>query len=293
VLAGSTATVAFLTFSLWPNGQYKPIQPGETGTIQGGVAQLASYETGRAALTAEREDELGGATFVSDDATRAAGATWETGSEPGNVVLERSGDSNLALAIAREDATSVFALAFAVTELSHGALDQSNQALAIASCERCRAIAIAIQIVLVLNDPAIIAPENSAVAVNYACTLCETLALAYQIIFGIGEPVAFTEEGLARLAEIKRELQELGDSGLSLEEIQASVEQLVEEIHYVLETELVPLEEASSDGPGAETEVETETTPTTETTTTESTTTGTTTETTPTTTTTETTEGSS
>jgi putative peptide zinc metalloprotease protein len=291
VLAGSAATVAFLVFSLWPNGQYKPIQPGETGTIQGGVAQLASYETGRAALTAEREDELGGATFVSDDAARAAGATEETGAQPGNVVVEQSGDSNLALALAREDGTSVFALAFAVAELSHGALDQSNQAVAIASCERCRAIAIAIQIVLVLNDPAIIAPENSAVAVNYACTLCETLALAYQIIFGIGEPVAFTEEGLARLAEIKRELRELGDSGLSLEEIQANVEELVEEIHYVLETELVPLEEAAGDEPAAE--PETETTQTTETTTTESTTTDTTTtETTPTTTATETTEDS-
>jgi putative peptide zinc metalloprotease protein len=278
MLVGSAAAVGFLVFSWWPGGQYKPIQPGETGTIQGGVAQLASYETGRAALTAEREDELGGATFVSDGLSREpepAEEAEEPGSEPGNVVFERTGDSNLAVALAREDATSVFALAFAVTELSHGALEQSNQAVASASCERCRAIAIAIQIVLVLNDPAIIAPENSAVAVNYACTLCETLALAYQIIFGIGEPVAFTEEGLARLAEIKGELEELGDSGLSLEEIQASVDELVEEIHYILETELVPLEEASSDGP--DTEPETETTRTTETATTESTTTGTTT----------------
>jgi putative peptide zinc metalloprotease protein len=161
MLAGSAAAVGFLVFSWWPGGQYKPIQPGETGTIQGGVAQLASYETGRAALTAEREDELGGATFVSDGLSREpepAEEAEEPGSEPGNVVFERTGDSNLAVALAREDATSVFALAFAVTELSHGALEQSNQALASASCERCRAIAIAIQIVLVLNDPAIIAP---------------------------------------------------------------------------------------------------------------------------------------
>ncbi|HYY75137.1 MAG TPA: hypothetical protein VE644_02325, partial [Gaiellaceae bacterium] len=227
VLSGTAATVAFLAFSWWPNGQYKPIQPGETGTIQGGVAQLASYETGRAALTADREEELGGATFVSDSAPGATGEAGEAGSEPGNLVLEQTGDSNLALALAREDGTSVFALAFTVAKLSHGALDQSNQAVAVASCERCRAIAIAIQIVLVLNDPAIIAPENSAVAINYACTLCETLALAYQIIFGIGEPVTFTEAGLARLAEIKRELEALGDSGLSLEEIQVRVEELV------------------------------------------------------------------
>ena len=92
------------------------------------------------------------------------------------------------------------------------------------------------------------------------------------------------------MAEIKRELEELGDSGLSVEEIQASVDELVEEIHYVLETELVPLEDASGDGSA---EPETETTGTTETATTESTTTETTTttttETTPTTTT-ETTE---
>ncbi|HEX2044429.1 MAG TPA: hypothetical protein VHF23_02240 [Gaiellaceae bacterium] len=279
VLVATAAAAAFLVFSWWPNGQYKPIQPAERGTVPGAVVQLGSYETGRAALTAEREEELGGAPFVSVSSAEAAG---DAGAEPsGNVVVERSDErSNLALALAREDGTSVFALAFSITELTHGALEQTNRAVAVASCERCRAIAIAIQIVLVLNDPAIIAPENSAVAVNYSCTLCETLALAYQLIFGTGEPIAFTEEGLARLAEIRRELAELGDSGLSLEEIQARVGELVEEIRLVLESEVGPVGETGEPEEAEPSGSETTTTPAetspTETTTTTTTTTETT-----------------
>jgi putative peptide zinc metalloprotease protein len=277
VVLGTAAAVAFLIFSWWPNGQYKPIQPTERGNVQGGAAQLASYETGRAALTAEREEELGGAAFVSSG--EAAGSASNAA---GNVVVERTDEeSNLAMAIARKDGTSVFALAFSITELTHGALEQTNRAVAVASCERCRAIAIAIQIVLVLNDPAIIAPENSAVAVNYSCTLCQTLALAYQLIFGIGEPIAFTGDGLARLAEIRRELEELGGSGLSLEEIRARVDELVDEIRVVLDSEVAPVGEAGEPEETEPSGSETTTTPgetgTTETTTTTTTTTETTT----------------
>jgi putative peptide zinc metalloprotease protein len=54
-------TVGFVAFLWWPNGDYKPIQPGERGTIQGGLAQVADISTGRPSLTPKREQELGGA----------------------------------------------------------------------------------------------------------------------------------------------------------------------------------------------------------------------------------------
>ncbi|MBA2460237.1 MAG: hypothetical protein H0V45_00470 [Actinobacteria bacterium] len=64
VVASSVAIAAVGVYVLLPNGEYKPIQPNERGTLQGGVAQLAAVPTGRPALTEEREQDLGGAPTV-------------------------------------------------------------------------------------------------------------------------------------------------------------------------------------------------------------------------------------
>lgn len=53
--------VAIAAFSWWPNGEYRPIQPGERGTLSGLLQQLSALPTARASLTAERQQQLGGA----------------------------------------------------------------------------------------------------------------------------------------------------------------------------------------------------------------------------------------
>ncbi|MDQ4019007.1 MAG: hypothetical protein M3188_04125, partial [Actinomycetota bacterium] len=71
--AGRRALVAALTAGLvgltafvwWPNGEYKPIQPGEKGTLSGALRQFDELATGRPGLTPAREKELGGAPFSS------------------------------------------------------------------------------------------------------------------------------------------------------------------------------------------------------------------------------------
>jgi putative peptide zinc metalloprotease protein len=62
----AAAGVGLIAFTWWPNGDYRPIQPGERGTLQGAVASLAEIPTGRPALTEERERELGGAPSERD-----------------------------------------------------------------------------------------------------------------------------------------------------------------------------------------------------------------------------------
>jgi putative peptide zinc metalloprotease protein len=61
VLVGSAGIAAVAAYVLYPNGDYKPIQSGERGTIQAGVRQLSAVRTGRPGLTEEREHDLGGA----------------------------------------------------------------------------------------------------------------------------------------------------------------------------------------------------------------------------------------
>jgi putative peptide zinc metalloprotease protein len=63
VLVGAvaTASVGFAAFALLPKGEYKPIQPGERGTLVGAIEQVKAVPTGRPALTEERQRQLGGA----------------------------------------------------------------------------------------------------------------------------------------------------------------------------------------------------------------------------------------
>jgi putative peptide zinc metalloprotease protein len=61
VVALSGAAVALAVFTWWPNGDYRPIQPRERGTVEGGLASVADVPSGRPSLTPQRAHELGGA----------------------------------------------------------------------------------------------------------------------------------------------------------------------------------------------------------------------------------------
>ena len=50
-----------LAFTWWPNGEYRPIQPGERGTVTDAIEAVESVGTGRPGLTPETEEELDGA----------------------------------------------------------------------------------------------------------------------------------------------------------------------------------------------------------------------------------------
>lgn len=56
-----SAAVALAALSWWPNGEYRPIQPGERGTLTGFIQQLRALPSGRPSLTAARQRQLGGA----------------------------------------------------------------------------------------------------------------------------------------------------------------------------------------------------------------------------------------
>jgi putative peptide zinc metalloprotease protein len=74
LVVGASAAAALVAFVWWPNGDYKPIQPGEKGTIGGAVAEFTNVSSGRPALTPKREHELGGApTKRSQDSSQPNG----------------------------------------------------------------------------------------------------------------------------------------------------------------------------------------------------------------------------
>jgi putative peptide zinc metalloprotease protein len=81
LVTGTAALIAALGFVWYPNGAYKPIQPGERGTVQGAARQFGHLSSGRPSLTADREKSLGGATNVRDS-NDTTGTTDQTGTEP-------------------------------------------------------------------------------------------------------------------------------------------------------------------------------------------------------------------
>src|SRR5687767_3754130 len=78
----TAALVAGVGALWWPNGDYRPVQPNERGTIQGAVLQLRHIASGRAALTPERQQELGGAPFVEENTPSADTGTGGVDEDP-------------------------------------------------------------------------------------------------------------------------------------------------------------------------------------------------------------------
>jgi putative peptide zinc metalloprotease protein len=68
VAVAGAALVALAAYVWWPNGEYRPLQPGERGRLQDTVSVLDEVPTGRPSLTEERQAELDGAPFRSDAA---------------------------------------------------------------------------------------------------------------------------------------------------------------------------------------------------------------------------------
>jgi putative peptide zinc metalloprotease protein len=162
---------------------------------------------------------------------------------------------------------------------------ETNAAVAYNSCTDCASVAIAFEIVLVEGDASVISPTNIAIAFNENCSTCVAVAEAYQFVLGNGGgAVHFDAEGNRILAELRRRLHALRKEDLTIDQLQAILDDMSAQIADVLANHLV------STGPALPQETTT-TAPTTSTTTTTPTTstTPTTTEETPTTTTTPTT----
>jgi putative peptide zinc metalloprotease protein len=179
-----------------------------------------------------------------------------------------SAGDNAAIAVNTKDGTTVFKVAFAIRHVMGDVVDQTNGAVAYASCTDCAAVAIAFEIVLVEGDPSTVTPTNVAIAFNENCDTCVAVAEAYQFVLGTGGLVHFDNEGNKILANIRKELRSLKKQDLTLDQLQAELDSIAARIADVLANHLVPV-------PGKKTGQQpttTESTPTTTTTTPETTT---------------------
>jgi putative peptide zinc metalloprotease protein len=176
------------------------------------------------------------------------------------------GGDNAAISVNTKDGTTVFKVAFAIRHVMGDVVDDTNGAVAYASCTDCAAVAVAFEIVLVEGDPSTVTPTNVAIAFNENCDTCVAVAEAYQFVLGTGGLVHFDAEGNRILSEVRRQLHALRKQDLTLDELQAELDSIAAQIADVLANHLVPV-------PGKKVEQQETTTTTATTTTTPETTT--------------------
>jgi putative peptide zinc metalloprotease protein len=140
------------------------------------------------------------------------------------------GPNTSAVAVNTKDGSSVFRLAFAVKKVAGSVVDPQNAAVAVASCDACKTVAISIQIVIVTGTPSTFTPTNEAIAINESCDLCDTLAAAYQFVVGAGTEFRLTPQTRRDIESIRRQLQQLRASSLSAIQEDAEVKQLMTQL---------------------------------------------------------------
>jgi putative peptide zinc metalloprotease protein len=146
---------------------------------------------------------------------------------------------NAAIAVNTKDGTTVFKVAFAIRHVMSDVVTETNAAVAYNSCTDCASVAVAFEIVLVESDASVISPTNVAIAFNENCTACVAVAEAYQFVLGNGGIVHFDAEGNRILAELRRRLHALRKEDLTLEQLQAILDDMSAQIADVLANHLV------------------------------------------------------
>ncbi len=269
---GVVAVVALvLTFAWAPRpGTYRPIGPDEKGLLsavlpgsEDGPSAEAAPATSTsvvAARGAAAERRLGGsdpleATFANGQAlptkarpqlamvlvpsdgegqTPGEAAGPETWVFPFDRPLPPARGDNQAAAVNTTDDSVTYDIAFALVWAEGDEVLNVNEAHAYASCSNCVTVAVAFQVVLIMDNANVVVPQNLAVAANYNCYRCITAAIASQLVLSL-EDVPGQEQLLA-LGEVWGRLIQLGRDITSypLSEVAARLEEFRMQIVTIL-----------------------------------------------------------
>lgn len=140
--------------------------------------------------------------------------------------------------INRQDGAQRYRGSIAVAEESDGVVDNSNLALAFASCTDCRTAAAAIQIVVLEARASDVRPANAAVAVNAGCLRCMTFAYAKQVLLSPFQPVTIGREARANLRALGREVDALLAADLPFPELDAALDAVATRVEAVVQAEI-------------------------------------------------------
>jgi putative peptide zinc metalloprotease protein len=148
---------------------------------------VAAFQQGRELPT--RSDPVLAMVLVpTDDDAGTDGSSGEPAEPwvfPFDKPLPPAEGDNQALAVATTDGSVSYDVAFALVWAEGNEVLDVNEAHAYASCSDCVAVAVAFQVVLIMDDAQVVVPQNLAVAANYDCYRCITVAIANQLVLSV------------------------------------------------------------------------------------------------------------
>jgi putative peptide zinc metalloprotease protein len=269
-LAGlcAVAVAAGLAYVWWPHpGTYRPIQPWDRGTLFDAVAAHPAASTAPTVLETQPTRTIttvwdttspmptqahpqlalvliprqGGTGTISGVSTAPRTATQHTGWVfPFNKPLAPGPGDNQALAVNTTDNTADYEAAFALVWVTDGsAALNTNSAYAFTSCTHCASVAVAFQVVLVVGDNHVAAPQNLAGALNYHCVNCLSYALAQQLFVTLGQPLSgtATQQLDALWSQIAAYGDQIAAGAVPLTDIQATLDGYQQQIKAIIEAD--------------------------------------------------------
>jgi putative peptide zinc metalloprotease protein len=281
--AAGVAVAGAVAYAWLPrDGNYRPIQPWERGTI-GDIVYALRSDPMRAAPQRSDSPGLASARKLINGQQGVMRALWDNGaplptkSSPrlALVLVPKAGaggggggftapaaavddgwvfpvdrplapgpGDTQALAVNTTDDTTVYEAAFAMVWVTDDTDAMNvNEAQAYASCNDCAAVAVAYQVVFVVDgddtDDNVVAPQNLAGALNYDCVNCLTYALARQVFITVDEPLS--DEAMAKLdalwAEIAAYEDKIEAGEVPPDEIGPQLDAYTEQIKAIVEAD--------------------------------------------------------
>lgn len=153
-----------------------------------------------------------------------------------------NGDNNVAARVNTKDGKTVYAFRLKIVQVTGETVDATNAAVAVNSgCTGCSTVAVAFEGVVVVGSPRDFQPTNLALAINESCSGCTAFADAYQQVVQTSTRVRITQEGRREIARIRKDLNDLRHSDLTLDEIRARVAADEQAFAAVMRTQLTPV----------------------------------------------------
>ncbi len=153
-------------------------------------------------------------------------------------------DDSQALAVNTTNGTVTYEAAFAlIWQTDEEYAENINDAEAYASCFNCGAVAVAYQVVFVIDtddtNDNVATPQNLAGALNYNCINCLTYAMAQQLFITLDEPLS--PDAMRQLDEVwarAATYQQAIESGqVKLSDIQGQLQAYTDEIKAIVEAD--------------------------------------------------------
>ena len=270
----SAVVLTVLFWAWWPQpGTYRPIQPNERGLITqllpsaqhvgrvspavsrpgflpvgasaerrlaDGAPLQATFQKGQAlpskahpqlaVVLVPRQDAHDGQPGGQVDGQPAA-EPWVF---PFDKPLPPEEGDNQAAAFNTTDDSVTYDVAFALVWATGDEVLNVNEAHAYASCSNCVTVAVAFQVVLIMDHARVVAPQNLSVAANYQCYRCITAAIASQLVLSVEDTPG--QEQLLALGDVWGRLTQFGQTitSYSVAQISAQLDAFQTEIVAIL-----------------------------------------------------------